>query len=233
MKIGIIGAMGCEVSSIQKLINDSQIEIIAKMEFTFGVFSDVFVVAVVCGIGKVNASIGTGILINHFNVDYIINIGTAGAADEKLNVEDIVVSNEVTYHDYDSRQLVRSYPNMKDTVFISDNKLSGLCFKSLRKAFNKNRIFIGRVVSGDRFIADLSERNIIRNSFAATCLDCEGAAIAHVSYVYNVPFVLIKVISDKADKKASISFREFLKHVPEINKEIFLTVINSIRKYLL
>lgn len=229
MRIGIIGAMQCEVSSIQQLISNSKTELIAKMEFTFGLFADIFVVVVVCGIGKVNASIGTSNLINHFNVDCVINIGIAGAADDKLNVNDIVISNEVTYHDYDSRQLVYNYPNMKENIFVSDSKLSKLWFEPLKKVFNDTRVIIGKVVSGDRFISDHLKRNIIRDLFAATCLDMEGAAIAHVSYVYNIPFVLIKVISDKADEKASISFREFLKHVPDIHKKIFLTLINTIK----
>lgn len=230
MKIGIIGAMKCEISSIQESITNSETEVIAKMVFMSGVVSDVFVVAVVCGIGKVNAAIGTSVLINHFEVDCIINVGIAGAADEKLNVKDIVISNEVTYHDFDTKQLVHNYPNMKEDVFISDKRLSELCVTSLKSVFNEKRIFSGNVVSGDRFIANPILRNKIRNSFNAACLDMEGAAIAHISYVYNVPFLLIKVISDKADEEASISFREFLQHVPQINKEVFKSVVEAVKQ---
>lgn len=229
MKIGIIGAMGCEVSSIQESLINSQTETIAKMEFIFGEYLNISVVSVICGIGKVNAAIGTSILINHFNVDCVINMGMAGAADEKLDIEDIVISYEVTYHDYDSRQLVHSYPKMEDKVFRSDNELIGLFIKALRDEFGDNKVNLGKVVSGDRFIADHLERNQIRHLFDATCLDMEGAAIAHVSYVYSTPCVLIKVISDKADEKASISFREFLQHVPQINKEIFINIIEAIK----
>lgn len=228
MKIGIIGAMDCEVTSIRQLIVAPQTEKIAKLDFTFGVISEVSVVVVVCGIGKVNAAIGTNVLINHFDADCIINIGVAGAADESLNTGDIVISKEATYHDYDSRQLVYTYPNLINNIFSADIKLSEMCFASLSKAFRDNNVFMGRVVTGDRFIADFSERNKIRTSYNASCLDCEGAAIAHASYANNIPFVLIKVISDKADEKASISFREFLKHVPGITREIFLNILNNI-----
>ena len=160
-------------------------------------------------------------------MDFIINIGTSGAADEKLNVGDIVVSNEAIYHDYDSQQLVNSYPKMDNMSFIADVKLCEYCFHRLQIKLENTEIYIGKVASGDRFVSNFAQKEKIHSSLSAACLDCEGAAIAHVAYVYNRPFVLIKVISDKADEKASITFREFLKVVPYITKEIFLAIIDN------
>lgn len=229
MLVGIIGAMECEINGVKEWMDLKDIHEVAMMKFYRGNAEGVEVIVVCCGIGKVNAAIATQILADKFDVNYIINAGVAGAISEELEVGDIVISSDTTYHDFNSIQLVNNYPWISDIYIKADEGLINMCEKACSKVESINRSFVGRVVSGDRFISDSEVKKIIEDKHAALCIEMEGASIAHVCYVNKIPFVVIRSISDKADESASISFREFLELASKQLNQLVIAVLQEIK----
>ncbi len=170
------------------------------------------IVLVQSGIGKVNASIITALLLERYNIDYVINTGVAGAMGENLKVTDMVVSTEVLHHDVDATNFGYSYgqvPGMP-AVYTSDEMLvrQSLAALSLNDEINGSS---GLVVSGDSFIdSDAEKENIFANFPDAMCVDMESASIAQTCWQFNTPFVIIRSMSDSANESADMNYEEFL-----------------------
>lgn len=211
MTVGIIGAMEEEVAIIKDKMNVFEIIKKAGMEFYIGEFISKKLVVVKSGIGKVNAAICTQILIDDFNVDSIINTGIAGGVNDKVNPGDIVISTELVHHDIDTSAFgdkIGQVPRMEVYAFPADNDLVNLAERSAEKA-SKYNVFRGRIISGDQFIADTEKIKGFREVFDAYAVEMEGAAIGHTCYVNNVPFVVIRSISDRADGDVHIDYWTF------------------------
>lgn len=170
------------------------------------------IVLVQSGIGKVNASIITALLLERYNIDYVINTGVAGAMGENLKVTDMVVSTEVLHHDVDATNFGYSYgqvPGMP-AIYTSDEMLvrQSLAALSLNDEINGSS---GLVVSGDSFIdSDAEKENIFTNFPDAMCVDMESASIAQTCWQFNTPFVIIRSMSDSANESADMNYEEFL-----------------------
>lgn len=170
------------------------------------------IVLVQSGIGKVNASIITALLLERYDIDYVINTGVAGAMGENLKVTDMVVSTEVLHHDVDATNFGYSYgqvPGMP-AVYTSDEMLvkQSLAALSLNDEINGSS---GLVVSGDSFIdSDAEKEHIIGNFKDAMCVDMESASIAQTCWQFNTPFVIIRSMSDSANESADMNYEEFL-----------------------
>lgn len=170
------------------------------------------IVLVQSGIGKVNASIITALLLERYNIDYVINTGVAGAMGENLKVTDMVVSTEVLHHDVDATNFGYSYgqvPGMP-AVYTSDEMLvrRSLAALSLNDEINGSS---GLIVSGDSFIdSDAEKENIFANFPDAMCVDMESASIAQTCWQFNTPFVIIRSMSDSANESADMNYEEFL-----------------------
>ena len=202
MKIGIIGAMVEEVSELKASLQDAKVTKIARMEFCEGSFGNTDVVVVQSGIGKVNAAACAQILINHFGVTHVMNTGVAGSLNSKIDIGDIVVSTDAMYHDVDAT--VFGYakgevPQVGTASFVADEMLRRAAVEAVKEAAPDIHVFEGRVVSGDQFISSREVKNNIRDTFQGDCTEMEGAAIAQVAYINEVPFVIIRAITDKAD----------------------------------
>ncbi|ONI45153.1 5'-methylthioadenosine/S-adenosylhomocysteine nucleosidase [Candidatus Epulonipiscioides gigas] len=210
-KIGIIGAMEEEVITLKKNMKISKIINKASMEFVCGEFKNKEIVVVKCGIGKVNSAICAQILADIFEVDCIINTGVAGALHPDLNIGDIVISSDTVQHDIDTtafgdpRGII---PRMDNSYFEADQSLINLVKEISENKLN-NKIYIGRVASGDQFIANLTQKEDIYTTFNAYCAEMEGAAIAQTCYLNKIPFVIIRSISDRADGSAEVNFSHF------------------------
>lgn len=217
-KIGIIGAMDVEVNNLKK---DMKIENICKkagMEFCEGSLKGQKVVVVRSGIGKVNAAVCTQILVDVFGVDAVINTGIAGSLNAEINIGDIVVSTDVLHHDVDAVNFgypLGQIPQMDVFSFQADEKLAKTAKEVCEKVNPEIKVFRGRVVSGDQFIADREVKNRIEANFHGFCTEMEGAAIAQTAYLNEVPFVIIRAISDKADDSATMDYPTFEKKAVE------------------
>jgi adenosylhomocysteine nucleosidase len=234
ISLGIIGAMDEEIS----LIKDS-LEIVdevnyASMNFYICKYVNFNVVLVRCGIGKVNAAICTQILIDKFNIDYVINTGVAGAVSRELDIGDVVISTDLVEHDFDTSSLgdeLGQIPRMDVFSFKADEGLIQLAEAAGKKVMKgKNQIKAGRIVSGDQFISGEDTIKWLEKTFNPLAAEMEGAAIAHTCHVNKVPFVVIRSISDRADKGASVDFTEFLHIACKTSFDIIMYILNSIKQ---
>lgn len=213
MIIGIIGAMNEEVASIVDSMKIDRMEAKARMEFFFGEFLEKKVVVVKCGIGKVNAAICTQILIDDFDVDIVINTGVAGGVSRNLKPGDVVVSTDLVHHDFDAtlssnRYAAGQVPKMDVYSFKADEKLVELAFNTAKKVSDFS-VFKGRIVSGDQVIAAAGKVASLRETFEALAVEMEGASIGHTCYANNIPFVVIRSISDMADENMNVDYKTF------------------------
>ena len=211
--IGIIGAMDEEVISLKRKMLVRHEKEIAGMTFFVGSVGDKEVVVVRCGIGKVNAAVCTQILVDLFNVEYVINTGVAGALYPELNIGDIIVSSDTVEHDMDASAVGNprgEIPRMQKTYFEADEKLIEAAKNAAESLKGEHKVHVGRIASGDQFIRSMKVKEDIYSTFTAYCAEMEGAAIAHTCFLNQVPFVVIRAISDKADQSADVNFEEFV-----------------------
>ena len=194
--LGIIGAMDEEVAKLKETMQDVTVETKASMEFYKGTMNGKEVVVVRSGIGKVNAGICTQILCDLYHVDAVINTGIAGSLNAKIEIGDSVLSTDALQHDMDA-------------TFIADEKLRKLAKECCERVNPDIHVFEGRVVSGDQFISDKAKKEFILNTFAGDCTEMEGAAIAQAAYLNQIPFLIIRAISDKADDSATEDYPTF------------------------
>lgn len=210
--LGIIGAMEEEVAKIKEQMEDVETKQIASMEFLKGTVKGHPVVVVRSGIGKVNAAMCTQILADIYHVDAVINTGIAGSLNADINIGDIVLSTDALEHDMDAVAFgypVGQIPRMDTLSFKADEQLRKTAKEICEKVNPDVTVFEGRVVSGDQFISDKQKKEWLIENFAGYCTEMEGAAIAHAAYLNDIPFLIIRAISDKADDSASVDYPAF------------------------
>ena len=213
-KIGIIGAMENEVKTLIQMMDIEKTVDKASLKFYIGKLEGKDIVLVQCGIGKVNAALCAQILISVFGVDAVVNTGVAGAIHSLLDVNDIVISTEAIQYDVDATPFgykKGQIPQMDNSVFKADEKLVQTAYESsLEQAKGENfKIVKGRVATGDIFISSKELKEELDKDFNAYCGEMEGGAIAHACTVNNIPFVIIRAMSDKADGSAHMDYSEF------------------------
>lgn len=209
--LGIIGAMESEVAILKERMSDVSVVTKASMQFYKGKLQGVDVVIVKCGIGKVNAAICTQILIDEFGITGIINTGVAGSLKNEINIGDIVISSDALEHDMNVKSLGYgrgTIPDMETSIFKADERLITIAETCCKELTDIN-VYKGRVVSGDIFVSRKKTKEKLAARFDGYCTEMEGGAIAHCAYLNDVPFVVIRSISDKADDSASMNYSEF------------------------
>lgn len=185
----------------------------AGMSFFEGELEGMPAVLVVCGVGKVNAALCVQVLCDCFGVTHIVNTGVAGSLSAELDIGDFVISKDAIYHDFTCQVINPAYvvgqvPGLPVLAFPADKTLvENAIIASGKQSFGKAKV--GRIASGDQFVADKSMKAKIVSDTGALCTEMEGAAIAHAAWRNNVPFVIIRAISDKADDSAEMDFPTF------------------------
>lgn len=225
MKIGIIGAMQMEIDNLKESMTEAKTEKYSGVEYVSGKIGDKEVVAAVCGIGKVFAAICTEAMILKFDVDMIINIGVAGSLTKDLDVLDVAVADKIVQHDMDTSPLgdpvgLLSGINM---VFIhSDSSMTALMKDCLKdKGINSK---VGTIATGDQFIATKEQKDLIRDRFEAIAAEMEGGSIGHVCFVNNVPFTILRSISDSDG--GAIDYQTFAEKAAIQSIEVVIEFIN-------
>ena len=210
--LGIIGAMEVEVKELREMMENPQVQTVAGMTFYQGTISGKEVVVVRSGIGKVNAGICSQILVDRYGVEGIINTGIAGSLKNEINIGDIVLATCAVQHDVDATGFgypLGEIPQMGIKEFPADEALMKLAEKCSKEANPDIQVFCGRVASGDQFISSKEKKNFISENFDAYCTEMEGAAIAQAAYLNNIPYLVVRAISDKADDSANMDYSEF------------------------
>lgn len=210
-KLGIIGAMTIEVETLKENIKNMTVTQKAGMEFCQGELEGLEVVVVQCGVGKVNAALCVQILCDCFGVTCVVNTGVAGSLDARLDIGDLLISQDAMYHDFDCSPLgysVGQVPSMAVHAFPADEKMIKFAFDAAQSV-HLGHVFLGRVASGDQFVSSKDAKRQIVENTGAMCTEMEGTAIAHAAYRNGVPFVVIRAISDKADDSAQMDYPTF------------------------
>ena len=228
--IGIISAISEESAEILANLKEVSIETIAGIAINKGKINGKDVVVCDCGIGKSNAAICATTLITIFKVSKIIFAGVAGAVNKNLEIGDIVISKDLMYHDFDVTALgyeVGRIPRMNSSVFVADENLVKQAMEVSSRVATDRKVILGRVLSGDRFVSDDSNARQIFYKLEGDCVEMEGAAIAHACYLFGLPFVVIRLMSDKADSDATVDFPEFLRKSSVIIKDIVSEMVGE------
>lgn len=210
--IGIIGAMDEEVAKVKEQMSDVEIKTIAGMDFYKGTMCHKETVVVRSGIGKVNAAVCSQILADQYHVTAIINTGIAGSLRNEINIGDVVLSTDAIHHDMDASGFgypVGQIPSMDVLSFPADKHLLEVAQSCCEKAVPGIGVHTGRIVSGDQFISDKQKKQWLTDTFDGYCTEMEGAAIAQAAYLNNIPCLIIRAISDKADDSAEMDYAEF------------------------
>ena len=229
--IGIIGAMEVEVAILKEKMEDVRIIKKASMDFYEGILAGKKVVVVRSGIGKVNAGICAQILADLFSVDAIINTGIAGSLNKNINIGDIVLSTDVVQHDMDATGFgyrKGQIPQMPVFFFNADEYLRRLAAEVCREVNPDIQVFEGRIASGDQFVCDQDVKNRIVSEFSAYATEMEGAAIGQAAYLNEIPFLVVRAISDKADGSAQMDYSEFEKAAVDHSVRLTLNMLARI-----
>ena len=211
MKLGIIGAMQVEVEILLSLLEGKKETAVAGSTFYEGKLEGLDVAIVQCGVGKVNAAICAQILCDYFHVTHLVNTGIAGSLDAKLDIGDLLISKDAMYHDFDCVHFgyeMGRIPGMDVTAFPADAEMIRMA-KEAAETVHPGHVTVGRVASGDLFVAEKSAKDRIIAVTSGLCTEMEGAAIAQTAWRNKIPFVILRAISDKADNSAQMDYPTF------------------------
>lgn len=227
MKIGILCASDQELAPFLSEIEDCKVVERAMLKFYEGQIQGIKVVSLFSGVCKVNAAIASQILIDFFRVNAIINSGTAGGMDPNLQVLDTVIGTEVCYHDVAQDILTEFHPWLLSVFFDADAELINLSKMAVRELERKDRVFWGRIVTGESFITDQGRKSI-NDAFAPLAVDMETASVAHVCYVNKIPFLSIRCITDTAEHSGLENFEENCAKSSAIAKDITVALLKKL-----
>ena len=227
-KIGIIVAMEEEKEAVLNIMEEKEIKDIYESQFVQGKINNTKCILVRCGVGKVNAARTTQLLIDNFDVNCVINVGSAGAINSFLNIGDVVIGKHVVQHDFD----ITAFGHSKGYITGIGDYIQ--CDETLVKKFTETinnfakrdyNIKLGVVATGDIFCTEPWMKDKINTKFDADVVDMECAAIAQVCYLDSIPFIVIRSVSDTPNKKNASTFEENLelasKRSANILKEVF------------
>lgn len=231
MKIGIIGAMEQEVAILKSAMTNLSAQSKAGANYFSGQIDGVDIVLVQSGIGKVSAAIGTSLLIDNYQPDVIINTGSAGGFASSLTMGDVVISSEVRHHDADVTAFGYEIGQMagQPAAFLADDKLITVAEQAVKQTENSHAVK-GLICTGDVFVCTPDKQDYIRQHFPnAVAVEMEASAIAQTCHQFNVPFVVVRAISDVADKESPMSFDEFLPLAAQSSSDMVLKMISLLK----
>ena len=229
MKIGIIGAMQMEVDNLKEAMENQSTVTVSGIRFVSGTIGEMDVVAEVCGVGKVFAAICAEAMILKFNPDMIINIGVAGTLTKDLGVLDVAVASDVLQHDMDTSAIgdpVGLISGVNQIYFPADEKMCRVLCDCLK---DKGIHYVsGPIATGDVFMHDPEHKALIRERFRAVACEMEGGSIGHVCTVNNVPFAVLRAISD--GDGGALDYQTFAEQAALRSIEIVLEFIARIQE---
>ena len=227
--IGIIAAMQIEIDGIKEKIESPETVTVSGVDFVCGMIGDKKIIAAKCGIGKVFAALCAQTMILKFAPDCIINTGVAGGLNENLSILDVVVATDVVQHDMDTSHIgdpVGLISGINIVNIPCDRFVAAKLAESVSAV--GIRCLRGTVATGDQFVCTEEKRQYIKNTFNASACEMEGGAIGHVCYVNEVPFGIIRAISDGGDDAASMDYPAFAKMAADNSVKAVLRFVENI-----
>lgn len=227
-KIGIIYAIKEELDASLEYFDKENEYKLFDLTFYECKYKEKECVLVQCGIGKVNAARCTQILIDNIEVDYIINVGVAGGVSKDVKICDVVIGNKLIQHDFDLRPFnyERGYiPNVGQFINCDEYLI-----RNAEKIKIDAKTHVGVIASGDIFVTEELMGKKINDKFNALCVEMEEASIAQICYLSNIPFLVIRSISDSPNKEANnnLTFDEFVEKSSKVAAEFITKLIEKI-----
>ena len=220
--VGILSALDVESEIILRKMTDKEVSVFAGMTFTRGLLMGKDVVLATCGVSKVNAALFTQIMIDRFSPDCILFTGVAGGMDPSVKQMDLVVADKLTFHDVSPHQLEFCFPNQ--IWFHTDEELTELIHN------NAEGSKTGVIIPGDQFITSRAQKRQLRKRFPeALAVEMEGCSVAHACYVNEVPFAIIRCISDLADNGAEDSYDVFEQKAAEKSVSVIIKTVGDLK----
>lgn len=223
--IGIIGAMDEEITIIASEIIDLKEYDINNIKFYKGKIYDKDIVLVKSGIGMVNASITTTLLFKEFGVDKILFSGVAGSLNRNVNVGDIVIADSLVEYLFDATEFgydIGTIPRMDTSIFRSD-----ILLNKIKNILKNDNIYYGKILSGDKFVSNLSEKEKLGEKFNALAVDMESASVAHCAHVLGIEFAIIRSISDSLNSSSVMEYTKFVNLAANNSKNIILKILKG------
>ena len=231
--IGIIAAESKEMNEIKKLMKNIEEKDLFNLQFFTGKIEEEECVLVECGEGKVNAARTTQIMIDNFKIDKLVNVGSAGAINEDLNVKDVVIADKLVQYDFDISGLgyeKGEICNIGKYIYC-DKTLVEECKQAIENIENDSyKVVIGTIATADSFCDKPEIAKMVRKEFNAECVEMEGAAVAQVCYLDKIPFLVIRGISDTPNGNNKIDFRKYLEIASKQSAKILQNLINIDQK---
>lgn len=220
---GILGALDAEIALIREQMEIEKQEDRFGTTFYFGTVHRKSVVLACCGVGKVNAAVCAAYVLGTCGADCVVNVGIAGAMKPGLHMLDVVISEEVGFHDQDTVML-NYYP--KRAFFQADSALAALCDRACAEIPRLSGKYLhGRIASGDQFVSETAVKQSINERYAPACVEMEGAAVGHAAFMYEKPFLVIRTMSDAADDDADETYDNFIDEAAKTSAEIILHML--------
>ena len=231
--IGIIAAESKEMNEIKKLMKNIEEKDLLNLQFFTGKIEEEECVLVECGEGKVNAARTTQIMIDNFKIDKLVNVGSAGAINEDLNVKDVVIADKLVQYDFDISGLgyeKGEICNIGKYIYC-DKTLVEECQEAIENIENDSyKVVIGTIATADSFCDKPEIAKMVRKEFNAECVEMEGAAVAQVCYLDKIPFLVIRGISDTPNGNNKIDFRKYLEIASKQSAKILQNLIKIDQK---
>ena len=226
--IGIIGAMLPEVEGLRERLSERVDEVISGIEFSSGILEGKRVVIARCGIGKVFAALCAQTMILKYSPKLIVNTGVGGAISNGLGTGDVVIAESLCQHDMDTSAIGDPkglVSGINVIYFEADRRAAEILLSAAEKLGLRAKL--GRVATGDRFIASKEDKTRIVADFGADACEMEGCAVAQVAFVNSVPFAVVRAISDSADGEATMDYPTFLPIAAKNSTEMTLALVRG------
>ena len=227
--VGVIGAMKAETDALKAALTDPVTETISGVDFVSGRFGNVNLIVAQCGIGKVFAALCAQTMILRYHPDFVLNIGVGGSLSEQLNIADVGVARAVVQHDMDTSGL-GDPPGMVSGINIVEFPSDETLVDGLVRAAESLHVHTqtGVIASGDVFVRDSETKRRIVDTFSAIVCEMEGGAVAHVCYVNQVPFCVLRAVSDNGDENAERAYADALQRASDVALNVAMTYLKTL-----
>ena len=228
VEIGIIGAMEPEVCALIDSLEERESETVSGITFYTGMIGGRQVAVARCGIGKVFAALCAEIMILKYSPDLLVNTGVGGALESGISTGDIVIASDLCQHDMDTSAIgdPKGLVSGINVIYFEADKRAGQILLSAAESLGLNAR-LGRIASGDKFIASREDKERIISDFSAHACEMEGCAIAQVAHVNGTPFAVVRAISDSADGEATMDYPTFLPIAARNSTNLTLALIKE------
>lgn len=229
-KLAIMGAMQEEIDPLLNYFKDVKVTEFANNKYYETNYKGLDIVIAHSKIGKVFASLTAATLIEKFSCDTLLFSGVAGAINPSLNIGDLIIADKLCQHDLDITAFGHPFGYVPGgDVFVKTSQHLRDVAKKVANA-NNLKVIEGTIATGDQFVHSNDKKEFIKATFNADTLEMEGASVAVVCDALNVPFFILRSISDSANGEANIDFDEFLNSSAKISSDYLIKIVDELLK---